>query len=53
MIDAQDSECRVQIISTGSDYHFTAAFMQAAEKNFSFAYLVSFLFLSATFRHFD
>ena len=37
----------VQIASTGSDYHFTEAFMQAADRNLSFAYIVNFLFLFA------
>ena len=41
------SEYVVEISRTGTDYHHTVQFLQAAERNLSFAYIVFFLYLFA------
>ena len=41
------SEYVVEISRTGTDFHHTAQFLQAAERNLSFAYIVFFLYLFA------
>ena len=41
------SEYVVEISRTGTDFHHTAQFLQAAELNLSFAYIVFFLYLFA------
>ena len=41
------SEYVVEISRTGTDYHHPVQFLQAAEKNISFAYICFFLFLFA------